>query len=207
MAISKGRKMLSPRKEYFDEPLVRANSSKVRFPKVCPVCNEHATSNTRVTIAPTKKQYLRPEWDPSFYPSARRRMRLGAMELKTFVVPVCSDHLYADESTCRPRVLCMVADGICLAGLLFALMTLGNLFWLGYQVTFIEFWPFMLFGLFMTMTFIAFRPNAFQTRFRIVGFDTRHDNVLFDFKNKEYREAFLKENPMTADLVNWVIRS
>jgi hypothetical protein len=100
----------------------------------------------------------------------------------------------------------MVADGICLAGLLFALMTLGNLFWIGYEVTLIEFWPFLVFGLFMILTLVAFRPNAFQAKFRIVGFDVRNDNVIFDFRNRRYREAFLQENPMNADLVNWVIR-
>ncbi|UCE09022.1 MAG: hypothetical protein JSW61_08495 [Candidatus Thorarchaeota archaeon] len=133
-------------------------------------------------------------------------MGLGPLELKTFVVPVCEDHQYTDEFTCRPRVLCMVGDGLCLAGLIFALMTFGNLLWAGRPVSVIELWPFALFGLFMILTLVAFRPNRFQAMFRIVGFDVNRDNVLFEFKNSDYREAFLRENPMNADLVNWVIR-
>jgi hypothetical protein len=42
---------------------------------------------------------------------------------------------------------------------------------------------------------------------RIVGFDAGLQNIWLDFKNREYRDDFLKENPMTAELVSWVLKA
>lgn len=192
---------------YFDEPIVKANASNIRFPKICPVCGERTTKATRLTLAPRRKRYLRASWDPMYFPSARRRLGLSLPDLKTFVIPVCENHYYQDEAECRYKFLCVVSDGLCGAGFIFAIMAIGSALWVQHSI---PSWALSMSGvfvLFIALTLYAFRPNQFQVGFKIIGFDAGLENVLFQFKNIEYREAFLQENPMHSELVNWIVRT
>ena len=89
---------------------------------------------------------------------------------------------------------------------MFAMMTIGGNIWAGHPVNQWALLTIMVFVVFMVLTLYAFRPNAFQAAVRIVGFDPSLENVIFEFKNPGYRDAFLKENPMSSELINWVIR-
>jgi hypothetical protein len=59
----------------------------------------------------------------------------------------------------------------------------------------------------MLFTFVAFSPNVLEKAVKIVGFDFGMQNVLLSFKRSDYREQFMNENQMTAELVSWVMRS
>jgi hypothetical protein len=59
----------------------------------------------------------------------------------------------------------------------------------------------------MGLTGIAFMPNALARAVRIVGFDAGMQNVMIAFKNPEYRDEFMQENQMTADLVSWILKA
>lgn len=130
----------------------------------------------------------------------------SSIELKTFIVPVCEDHYYGDQADCRYKFLCFVSDGFCSVAMMLAMLTIGGNIWAGHPVDQWALLTIMVFVVFMTLTLYAFRANAFQTAVRIVGFDPSLENVIFEFKNPGYRDAFLKENPMSSELVNWVVR-
>jgi len=198
---------VSPQRVVFNEPVVRAAIDKVRFPKKCPVCGARATRVSRVTVVPGKKQYLRPIWDPIYSPTQRRRMGLSLPETRTLLVPVCEDHMYSDEDYCRYRTLCMLADGLSMAMLAFALLTLGGDLWQGQTSDVWVYGVMVLAAVSFIITVTAFRSRPIESAMRIVGFDAGLQNVWLDFKNRGYRDEFLKENPMTAELVSWVLKA
>jgi len=130
---------------------------------------------------------------------------MSLSEAQTFIVPVCEDHYYGDESKCRLRLLCVVADGILMAMFFLAFLIMGSNFWLG-RVN--PFWVYLVLGVFvvaMALSYLAFKSNQFESAFRIVGFDADLQHVWLKLKNHEYRDALLNENPMSSELVNWII--
>ena len=197
---------MSPRKESFKEPIVRVNTTKIRFPKMCPVCGSNVTMAIRVSTIPGRKQWLRPQWDPMFSARARRRAGVSLPQAQTFMVPVCEAHHYGNESEWRYRLLCLIIDGILLSTLFFALVNMGSNFWLG-RVN--PFWVYLVLGVFvvvMVLSYLTFKSNQFESAFRIVGFDDDLQHVWLKLKNHKYRDALLNENPMSSEIVSWIIR-
>ncbi len=58
----------------------------------------------------------------------------------------------------------------------------------------------------MFFSWIAFRPNVLQRAVKIVGFDPGMQNILIVFKDKPYRDMLIQENPMTTELVSWIVK-
>ena len=97
---------LTKQRTFFDEPIVRAKVSRVRFPKACPVCGAPANKHARISTTPRRKVWLRPHWDPSF--NMRNRNRLENTEIKSFVVDVCEDHVMSDDAELKIRSLSII---------------------------------------------------------------------------------------------------
>jgi len=151
--------------------------------------------------------YLRHERDPTFSPYVRRKNGPQQPEMKVLPVQVCKDHANPDAGTDRYQALCIVVDGLLMGFLFFGLLFIGDSIWRGRPLTF---WPFLfigLFGLAMVLTAVAFMPNALAKAVRIVGFDAGMRNVLISFKSPTYRDEFMKENQMTAELVSWILKA
>lgn len=198
---------MSPKRKYFEEPVVRVETLKARFPKTCPVCGSPATGIVRMRIASGGSNYLRREWDPAYTPGVRGRQSLQTSEMKVLLVQVCEDHADPDAGSDRAQTLCIIVDGLLLGFLFFALLFIGDTISRGRSLTF---WPILFVGLFviaMGLTGIAFMPNALARAVRIVGFDAGMQNVMIAFKNPEYRDEFMQENQMTADLVSWILKA
>jgi hypothetical protein len=197
---------MSPKKVYFDEPVVRVETNKARFPKTCPVCGRQATEIVRMRISRSGSKFLRRQWDPVYSPYVRGRRHIQSPEIKTLPVQVCEDHADPDAGTDRYRTLCIVSDGLLVGFLLFSLLFLGDRISRGQSLTF---WPFLFIGLFtiaMGLTTIAFQPNAVARAVDIVGFDPAMQNVMIAFKSSEYRKEFMEANLMTAELVSWILK-
>jgi hypothetical protein len=197
---------LSPRKEYFDEPLVKVDFLKARFPKTCPVCGAPATKVVRMKIAKTGKQYLRRSWQYAYGPYVRHRYEEQRPEMKVLPVQVCEEHAHPDDGTDRYQSLCLIVDGLLIALVTFSLLFIGDRI---SRARPIPLWPFAyisLFGLAMLLTAIAFSPNVLEKAVSIIGFDAGMQNVLLAFKRSDYRERFMNENRMTAELVSWIVR-
>ena len=194
---------MSPRKEYFDEPLVKVDFRKARFPKTCPVCGTPATKVVRMNITKAGKIPLRPSMD---YLSPRRQ-GIQQSELKVLPIQVCEDHSDPYSGTDRYQSLCIIADGFLLTAVVLSLLIIGDSI---SRARPIPLWAFLYIGFFgvaMLLTFVAFSPNALEKSVKIFGFDGGMQNVLISFKRSDYRELFMNENQMTAELVSWIMRS
>ena len=198
--------MVISRKEFFKEPIVRVNTMRIRFPRMCPVCGSSVTKTVRVSTIPGRTRWLRPYWDPLHGPRARKRLDISLPQVQAFIVPVCEVHHYEDESEWRYRVVCLIVNGIIISALFMAFVTLGSNFWLGRANPFWVYAVLAVFVVAIVLSYLAFRSNPFESAFRIVGFDAALQHIWLQLKNHEYRDAFLNENPMSSELVSWIIR-
>ncbi|MFW9792766.1 MAG: hypothetical protein ACFFEE_00570 [Candidatus Thorarchaeota archaeon] len=193
---------MNPRREYFEEPVVRVETLKARFPRMCPVCGSPSTKIERMKIAKDR------QWDPVYRPYLTwRRPDPSSPEMKVFLIHVCDDHADLDAGSDRVQTLCLIVDGLLIGFLIFGLLFMGDRLWRGQSITI---WPFSVIGICviaLIMSLIVFRPNALAQAVRIVGFDLGMQNVLISFKNPKYRDEFMKENQMTAELVSWIMKS
>ncbi|MHA2351831.1 MAG: hypothetical protein ACXABX_01770 [Candidatus Thorarchaeota archaeon] len=198
---------MSPRKKYFDEPLVKVDFLKARFPRTCPVCGAPATKAVRMKIAKTGKQSLRRSWDYVYSPYIRRRYGSKPPEMKVLLIQVCEDHAHPDDGTDRYQSLCLILDGFLLAFSILSLLFIGDRIWRADPIPSWTILIISLFGVAMLFTYVAFSPNVLEKAVKIVGFDFGMQNVLLAFKRSDYREQFMNENQMTAELVSWIMRS
>jgi hypothetical protein len=88
----------------------------------------------------------------------------------------------------------------------FGLLFIGDAFYRGRPLPFWSVVFSIFFALSLSLTWFAFRPNAIQRAVRIVGFDPGMQNILLVFQNELYREAVIQDNPMTTELVSWIVR-
>ncbi len=198
---------MNPYKEEFNPPIVKVPAEKVHFPDICPVCTSEATNRIRVLAYPNKEQYLRPGWNPGHTPSARRRLDIPTPDSRTFLVPVCSDHYHIGNIDWRLKIMCVLGNGISFSLLFFAWLNLANALMMESRI---QFWIFGA-GIFFAVTILAiplaFGRNKLRNSFQIIGFDSDAQNVWFQLTNDNYRERFVEENAMDAELVNWVKRA
>lgn len=198
---------MSPKKHVFKRPIVRATFDKVRFPRICPICGDSASKTTRITTTPGKKRYIRPEWDPLLHQSMKRSMGgIPQDETKTLVAHVCDEHYRSDEGDTNYKLLCFIGDGCLSAVLLFALLITGGNIWNGRPIDPYFFAIVGIFFIAIGFTIYAFRAAPLQSAIKIVGFDMGLQTIWIQFKLSEYRDAFIKENQMHAELVQWIIR-
>lgn len=191
---------------YFEEPVVRINLARGHFPKICPVCGNKATKLARITIVAGRQQYLLRSWDPYYSPSIRRRQDLPKMKMKVLPIYTCDDHYFSDDGQERYKTLCIIIDGFAMAFLFFGLLFIGDSLNRGRSI---GFWPMIFiafFALSMFFSWLAFRPNLIERAVRIVGFDSGMQNVILEFRNKAYRDAVLEANPMSSELISWIVK-
>ena len=192
------------RRSYFDEPIVRAKVSRIRFPKTCPVCGAPTSKMARISTNPGRKVWLRPYWDPKF--SALGKNRLANAETKSFLVEVCEDHSVSDNAEMRIRGLSTVVASIVAGVSIFALIYAGADFWAGRSVSPWVYSYILILSLSMLFVYVAFRPSALEASFRIIGFDFDLQHVWFAMRNSTYRDTFVNENPIAAELVTWIVK-
>jgi hypothetical protein len=197
-------KMVRQRK-YFDEPLVRAKISLLRFPNICPVCNDSSTKSTWISATPRNKQWLRPYWNPAFYSSTRKRLGIPAPISKSFQLHVCDDHNESDDGNIRIRGLVMLFTAILSGISIFALIFTGYDISSGRGVHPIASMYLLLLVLSLFLGYIAFKPTALEASVKIIGFDFDLQYVWIQLKDPEYRKRFLEENKSNSEIVNWII--
>ena len=193
------------RRHYFDEPIVRAKVSRIRFPKNCPVCGSATSTTARISTNPGKKVWLRPGWDPKFDPMGKNQM--ANAETKSFIVDVCEEHSITDNAEMRMRGLSTLVASIIAAGSIFALFFAGADYWAGRPVSPWVYSYLLILSLSLLFVYVAFRPSALESSFRIIGFDFELQHVWLAMKNPAYRDLFLTENPIAAELVTWIVKA
>ena len=191
-------------RQHFNEPIVRAKISRIRFPKTCPVCGAPATKTARISTNPGRKVWLRPSWDPKFNPWGKNQF--GNAVTKSFLVDVCENHAMSDNAEMRVRGLSSIIASIVAAASFFALFYAGSDYWAGRAVSpwVYSYLLILVFSLFFV--YISFRPSALESSFKIIGFDFELQHVWLAMSNPLYRDIFMKENPMAAELVSWIVK-
>ncbi|TFH02585.1 MAG: hypothetical protein E4H14_17515 [Candidatus Thorarchaeota archaeon] len=193
-------------KKVFDEPVIRAKINKIRFPKYCPVCGEPATNTTAISTRPQQKSWLRPHWDPAFYARDRQRLGLTFAEKKSFLIQVCENHHASDDAELRMRSITALLLTIVASVSIFVIMFAGADVWAGRGISpWVQSYFLVLSASFL-VGFLAFRPNPLESAVNIIGFDFDVQYVWFKLKDVQYRNKFIEENEMNAELVNWIVK-
>lgn len=195
---------MTRRRLHFNEPIVRAKVSRIRFPKTCPVCGAPASKVTRISTNLGRKVWLRPYFDPRY--NLRSKNQMTNAETKSFLVDVCEDHSVSDNAEMRMRSLASIIASIVAGISIFALIYAGADYWVGRQVSPWIYSYLLILGISLFFVYIAFRPSALEASFRIIGFDFDLQYVWFAMSNPMYRSLFVKENPLDAELVSWIVK-
>ncbi|MDF1538307.1 MAG: hypothetical protein P1Q69_05345 [Candidatus Thorarchaeota archaeon] len=198
---------MSQKRQYFEEPIVRVPIDKVYFPHICPICGKEAKKPARIIATPGKNRYLRPEWDPAFHPSVRKRQGIKPPEMKSLLLYVCDEHYKSDEGDTNYRLLCLIGNGLLGMTFLFALFTIGGSIWGGYDVGIIPYLTVLVFFISLAITTVSFRGGPLANAVKIVGFDGGIQNIWLQLKRRDYREILVEENAMHAELVSWIVKS
>jgi hypothetical protein len=198
---------MSPTKHYFKEPIVSVDLSKVRFPKICPVCGSRATTISGITIVsgPALTWHVDSGYLCGY--GVRRKHDNQQLPLKLLAIQVCDAHHYTGEGEDRYKSLCFIVDGLALVSMLIGLMFLSDAITRGRGIS--PWVPIIItiFAMSMVLTAIAFRSNALARAVKIVGFDAGMQNILLAFKLNSYRDEFIKENSMHSELVRWILKA
>ena len=191
-----------PHKHYFDEPVVRFDSTRSRFPRVCAVCGGPATKRIPLTIVGGgRRRYLSAWWDPTY----SRPSRIMSQPTKIITLPVCDDHVLGTQDYCRLRLLCLIGTAFMAALGWMAFFVIGDSLWRGQMP---PVWALLaMAGLLIAiaLSIYSFRPKGVERAVRIVGFDPSLTHIIAHFTSREFRDRFLQENPNTAELINWII--
>lgn len=197
---------MSPQKQYFEEPVVRVELSKIQFPKLCPVCGVTASIPSRITLTSGKSESMSRSMNLRHSRHLRRIPQIPQPKMRVLRIFVCEGHYDTDEGEDRYKSFCFIIDGFAMAFFFFGLLFLGDAFSRGRPLPFWSVAFSVLFAVSLFFTWIAFRPKALQRAVQIVGFDSSMQNVLLAFKNKSYQEAVIQENPMASELISWIVK-
>jgi hypothetical protein len=191
------------KRETFKDPLVRVRVSRVRFPKMCPVCGKETTHTNKVVATPKKTQIISLG---RMTPYDRRRMGIPSPEVRTLHVYVCKDHCLEDGGIMRLRAASAFYASLAFCMLVFAIMLIGSNISLGRPLTVWTGLFFVFVGATMALAYVAYRPYGLEAAFKIIGFDYDLQHVWLKLQNSLYRDAMIEINEMNAELVTWIVR-
>jgi hypothetical protein len=127
-------------------------------------------------------------------------------ETKSFLVEVCEDHAVSDNAEMRVRALSSIVASIVAGASFFALLYAGSDYWAGRSVSPWVYSYLLILGLSLLFVYVSFRPSAIESSFKIIGFDFELQHVWFALRNPSYRDTFMRENSMSAELVSWIVK-
>ncbi|MHA1908988.1 MAG: hypothetical protein ACW98Y_16935 [Candidatus Thorarchaeota archaeon] len=189
---------MGPKRQYFDEPIVRIGIEDARFPKMCPICGEKGEHTARIWASPHKME------NPRY--ATRKGPRLTSKGTKALLVFVCDEHYKSDEGSGRPRVACTFGSGLMIAILVFAGIIAGGDIWSGRPINNVFYMVVLMFFLVSVLSFLAFRPGPLEASIKVIGFDLGFRNIWLQFQRTDYRERFCEENAMKVELVRWIAK-
>jgi hypothetical protein len=138
--------------------------------------------------------------------NARGRNQILNAEVKSFLVDVCDDHSISDNAEMKARTLSTVLASIVAGVSVFALMYAGADYWAGNTLSPWVYTYLLILGMSLLFAYVSFRPTALEASFRIIGFDFDLQHVWLAMRNPNYRNLFVNENPVSAELVTWIVK-
>ena len=106
----------------------------------------------------------------------------------------------------RVRGLSSIIASIVAGASFFALIYAGADWWAGRPVSPWVYSYLLILAFSFLFVYLSFRPSALEASFKIIGFDFELQHVWFELQNPTYRDTFMKENPMSAELVSWIVK-
>jgi len=128
-------------------------------------------------------------------------------EKKSFLVQVCENHHATDDGEIRMRTITAILLTIVASVSVFVFMFAGADIWAGHGIRPWVYAYFLVLGASILVGGLAFRPNALETAVNIIGFDFDVQYVWFKLKDTQYRNKFIEENEMSAELVTWIVKA
>jgi len=125
---------------------------------------------------------------------------------KSFLVEVCEDHSISDNAEMRMRSLSTIIASIVAGASIFALFYAGADYWAGRPVSSWVYSYLLILILSLVFVYVSFQPSALEASFKIIGFDFEMQYVWFALSNPTYRDSFINENSMNAELVTWIVK-
>ncbi|MFW9919997.1 MAG: hypothetical protein ACFFED_10380 [Candidatus Thorarchaeota archaeon] len=187
---------MTTRTEYFEDPIIRIGIEEARFPRMCPICGCPANRLAKVSASPNGVQ------NPRYRTSAKARL-LGP-GVKTLHVYVCDEHYQTDEGRERSKFICALSNGIIVSILLIGIMSTGGDLWYGRPINPLFYVTVVLFLLGLILSIPTFGAGPLESSVKIIGFDAGFRNIWLQLKNKHFRDQFIQENAMKAELVRWI---
>ncbi|MHA1903576.1 MAG: hypothetical protein ACXADL_06110 [Candidatus Thorarchaeota archaeon] len=189
---------MSPRRVFFKEPIVKVGIEGARFPQICPICEDPASRSAKIHASPKKLE--NPRLAQSKWP------RLSSSGTKVILLYVCDEHYQSDEGRENSKIVCMMGNAVVVSLLLFGFMIAGSDLWAGRAINPIFFGLVFSFIIVLIVTSQTFRPGKLESAVKILGFDLGFKNMWLQFGRSGYRDRFMQENPMKAELVNWITK-
>jgi hypothetical protein len=188
-----------------NDNIIRAKIGSVVFPEVCPVCMNEADDIVRMTV----NLYSYGGALESSNPQAALREKLArsngqitfALPGLSFSVPVCNRHLPKEIPDLHKVIwFCCMLGGI-YPGVFYLLLTANAIH------RRINFFPFLIPWIITILILGAisgyiFFPRAFQRYFKFLEFEPTGENIFLHLGNSNYRDLFLENNPMNAEIID-----
>ncbi len=187
------------RKETFNSPVIKVPIHKMRFPRICPVCGLEANETTRLTLYKNAVPSMGARWGQDL------KKKLSGK--RALLVHVCEDHKFTDDEEMNYKTLCACSNGLLFSLFLFSFFWIGSDFWLGRPLNVVNLSIGVAFFFSVIASVYAFRTNPLKEYLRVIGSDRDQRFLWLELRNEAYREEFMKENAVQAELVSWVVWS
>ncbi|MHA1930163.1 MAG: hypothetical protein ACTSV2_16450 [Candidatus Thorarchaeota archaeon] len=190
---------------YRKDILVKVDTTRFKFPDICPVCGDRAVDHGLIARSVGNKQYSTKPYYPRYsYRSRTSRPRIT--EVRRLKIPVCDKHFYSIDEMGRVRAILTFTGGISVAltiaiGIVMAFLLYDNL------VIPIPLYTLLLFS-FSVMAFSLYvlGPSKIERMINIIDFDNSDQTIILRIKNRWYVDELLRMNSSSAQIVSYVMK-
>ncbi len=195
---------INPARKKVQRKRISSSLSKIVFPEVCPVCMDEAEDLVALTIMESQDRWIESRSLVGGWMKSQNKVEVALQESRggiTFWIPACLQH--GSDTITTPRKKIIAAIGFLLLIYPFIFYTLGI-------ATALEFdrpLSGMLLSLILIICLIiidimyGFYPRALERSVKIENISRTKDRVIIILKNDDYRNQFLEQNALHAELL------
>ncbi len=182
--------------------LIRTKVSKVKFPKICPVCIGEPEDLVAITVRTGESIMDSYGWvSRSTLPSEGHKYRGPKEKAVVFWVPTCMKHGSKSVRTLRKKGLAVGAFFVLFYPILYYILGTLSALSSGRPIIGYLSGVLILLASMALMVLYGYFPRALERAIDFVEVDTMKDRLYLRFSNDEYRQEFLELNAMHSDTV------
>ncbi|MHA2424056.1 MAG: hypothetical protein ACXAEF_04665 [Candidatus Thorarchaeota archaeon] len=182
---------------------VVAKFTKVVFPEICPVCMNEAEDLVALTMMETKERWTETRSLVGGWAKSQDRADVILEQARggtTFWIPACLQHGSGSVTTPRKKTMSAIGFLFLLYPFIFYVLGIAAALEFSRPLTDYVMPLAIIFGLIVLDIAYGFYPRALERNLKIWDFSIAKDRVTIVIKNNEYRELFLEQNALHADL-------